>query len=313
VLEVKGKAVVVESEDSSRPAAIYSPIYGDERLVVAKDAKVTLVFRSDGHIEQVVAPGTFVVTKKGCQPRTGVQAVAMSEQDSAVVAKISKGPRGIVQGGVVMVRSPAPAPARKDNGSSGESKVSIVLGPGAIRPIADSTLLAAKPAFCWPTVPEAKEYTLKLYFRGNLVWSAVSKAPRLEYSGDVPLTSGAMYTWEVTTSIDGKPAMVCDSMFHMSSDAQRAAANALERLLAQPEPAYLAMAAIWYKLNGLVDEAIAMNEQLAKLAPGAAIYRELADLYFQAGREKDAEAAEAKATEWEKKEEGGRGKAEGNQ
>ena len=289
VLEVKGKATVVETENFDRPAAIYGTIYADERLEVAKDAQVTLVFRSDGHVERVVAPGTFHVTQSGCQPQTGVQQVAMPEQNRAVVGKISKGPRGIVQGGVVMAR--AAAPPTSDNAPPQESELPLVAAPAKIRPIADSTLLAAKPVFSWPAVPKAKKYTLNLYFLGNRVWSAASETTRLEYSGETPLKSGAMYSWEVTTTIDGKPATVCEGVFHTASERQRAEAAALEKLLAKPEPLYLALAALWYKQNGLVPEAIAVNEQLAKLTPDAAVYRELAELYLQAGREDDANAA----------------------
>jgi hypothetical protein len=308
VLEMKGKATIVEAENFDRPAALYGTIYADERLVVAKDAQVTLVFRSDGHVERVVAPGTFQVTQSGCQPQTGVQQVAMSEQNRATVGKISKGPRGIIQGGVVMVRSPAPP--RKNAGPAQESKPLVIASPGTIRPIANSTLLTAKPTFSWPAAPKAKTYTFTLYFLGNRVWSAASETPRLEYSGDTPLKSGAMYSWEVTTTLDGKAATVCEGMFRTASDRQQAEAAALKKLLAKPEPAYLALAAMWYKQNDLVPEAIALNEQLAKLTPDAVIYRELVDLYFQAGREEDANAAEATATELEKKAEGGGGKGE---
>jgi hypothetical protein len=317
VLEVKGNATVVEGETYERPAAVYGTIYADEWLMMAKDTQVTLVFRGDGHVERVVAAGRFQVTQSGCQPRTGVEQVAMSEPNRAVVGKISKGSRGIVQGGVVMARAPAPGPAPiaaaappKDTASTAESDLLEMADAGSIRPLVDSTLLAARPAFSWPAVPKAKKYTLNLYFLGNLVWSAEWETSRVEYSGDAPLKSGATYSWEVTTVRDGKPVTICEGMFHTASDRQRADADALEKLLAKPEPAYLALAAMWYKQNGLLTEAIAVNEQLAKLAPAAAIYGELAELYFRAGLSKEGNAADRKMMELEKKAEGGGGKAE---
>jgi hypothetical protein len=307
VLAVKGKATIVEAETSDRPAAIYGTIYADERLAVAKDAEVTLVFRGDGHVERIAAPGTFTVTPDGCQPQTGVKRVHMPEKNRAVVGKISKGPRGIVQGGVVMARAAAPEP--NGNSSTQDSELPLDFAPGKIRPLPDSTLLTAKPTFSWPAVPKATKYTLKLYFLGNQVWSAESATPRLEYSGDA-LKSGAMYSWKVTTTLDGKPAAVCAGMFHTASKRQRAEAASIEKLLAEPEPVGLAVAAMWYKQNGLYIEAIAVNERLAKLTPDAAICRELAELYYQAGRDEDAIAAEAKAAELGKKAEGGMGKAD---
>jgi hypothetical protein len=312
VLAVKGKATLSEAENIDRPAVIYGTIYANERLVVAKDAQVTLVFRGDGHIERVVAPGSFKVTLSGCQPQTGVQRVAVPEQHRAVVGKISAGPRGIVQGGVVMAR--APPPSTRDNAPPPESNLPLVAGPGKIRPLAESTLLVDKPTFSWPAVPKAKLYTLNLYLVGNRVWSAASERPRLEYAGQQPLKPGAMYTWEVTAAIDGKAVTVCEGVFNMASEAQRANAVALKKLLlAKPEPPYLALAAMWYKQNGLAPLAILVNEELAKLTSDPAVYRELVELYFQAGREEDASAAEVKALELEKKAEGGRRKAEGTE
>ena len=308
VLEIKGKATIVEGENLDRPAAIYGTIYSDERLMVTPDSQVMLVFRGDGHIERVVAPGTFKVTQNGCQPQTGVEQVPLSEQNRATIGKISKGSRGIVQGGVVLVRSPAP-PTSNSPSQEQESEP-VVVDLGKIRPIAGSTLLVAKPKFAWPAIPKAKQYTLNLYFLGNRVWSANSETTELDYAGETPLKSGAMYAWEVTTTLDDKPMTVCEGMFHTISDRQRADAEALDKLLAKPEPAYLVLAAMWYKQNELVPEAIAANERLAKLAPDSAVYRELAELYFRAGCAEEGTAAEEKMLELEKKAEGGGRKAE---
>jgi hypothetical protein len=306
VLEIKGKATIVEGEDFDRPAAVYGTVYADERLLVAPDSQVMLVFRGDGHIERVVARGTFKVTQNGCQPQTGVEQVALSERNKATVGKISKGSRGIVQGGVVLVRSALPP---TNEGPSVEDEAAVV-DLGRIRPIAGSTLLATKPKFSWPAIPKAKQYTLNLYFLGNRVWSASSEKTELDYAGDTPLKSGSMYSWEVTTTLDDKPMTVCEGMFHTISDRQRADAEAIEKLLAKPEPAYLALAAMWYKQNELVSEAIVVNEQLAKLVPDSAVYRELAELYFRAGCADEGNAAEEKMLELEKKAEGGGRKAE---
>lgn len=298
LLEVKGKATVVEGENFNRPASVYGTLYVDERLVVAKDAQVTLVFRHDGHVERIVAPGTFQITQTGCRPRTGVESVAASTQNQAVITKISKGPRGIVQGGVVMVRSPAP-PSGDAPSPAGDAPA--MAEPGQIHPINESTALAAKPTFSWTALPKATRYTLKLYCSGNRIWSATAETTSVEYSGDA-LKPGTRYTWEVGTTLDGKSVPVCDGAFRTANDSQQADAEALRKLLAQPEPAYLALAVMWYKQNGMIGEAIAANEQLAgRLTSDAAVYQELAELYFQAGRAKDGMAAEAKAVELDKR------------
>jgi len=308
VLEIKGKAEVVEAKDLARPAAVYGTIYADERIVVEKNAQVTLVFRGDGHLERIVAPGTYQVFEKGCKPSKGVEQVAMPEENRVVVGKLSKGPRGIVQGGVVMARAPAPRP--KDDGPTSKSKdldvppnEKAAASPemGEIRPIVGSTVLTAKPVFSWPAVPKAKKYTLCLFFLGNQVWTAESEATQLEYAGETPLKAGALYAWEIAATVDGKSEPIGEGAFHTASDRQRASAAEIDKLLDKSEPLYLAVAALWYKQNEMLCEAIAVNEKLAKLTPNAAIYQELAELYARAGAEKAARAAEEKAVELEKK------------
>jgi hypothetical protein len=304
VLEIKGKATVSDSENSGRLVAVFGTIYADEQIVAAKDSQVTLVFRGDGHVERIVAPGTYKITATGCQPKTGVEQVAMSEQNRATIGKISQGRRGVVQGGVVVARAAPPlktsAPAEPPATSMPNFVPHVESETLQIRPIVGVTVLDAKPTFSWPAIAKAKTYTLNLYLQGNRVWSAETEKAQLPYASDSPLKAGWLYSWEVITTVDDKPSTVCEGEFQVATDRQRADVAGLQKLLAKPEPLYLALAAMWYKQNGLVDEAIAANEQLAKLAPDAAVYRELSTLYFMAGREKDADAADAKAAELEK-------------
>ena len=306
VLEVKGKATIVDPENFDRPAALFGTVYADDRLVVDKKSSVVLVFRGDGHVERVAASGTLKVTQDGCQPRAGVERLPMPEQSRALVGKISKGSRGIVQGGVVMARAAPPTGGHLPP----EGDLPVRPAPGQIGPVPESTLLTAKPTFSWPAVPNAKKNVLNLYFLGNKVWSASSEATRLEYIGETPLKSGAMYSWEVTTILDGKTATICEGVFRTASDQQQTDAEALKKLIAEPEIPYLAVAALWYKQNGLVTEAIAVHQQLAKLSNDPAVYWALSELCGQAGRNEEARGAEQKAAELEKKAEGGGRKAE---
>jgi len=293
VLEVKGKATILDLENFDRPAAMYATLYSDDRLLVGKNGSAVLVFRADGHIERLTAPGTFKVTQSGCQPKTGIEVVAVPERSQSLVGKVSRGPKGIVQGGVTLVRAPPP------RALSGKNKPAKPMGPPRISPIPESTVLAVKPIFSWPEVPKAETYTLKLYFLGNQVWSVTTNTTNLQYAGDAPLKAGAKYTWEVTAKLDGKASSVCEGIFSTATDAQRADAAAFEQLLAKPEVPFLALAALWYKQHGFIVEAIAANEKLTKLTAHPAVYYTLADLYQQAGRIKDAAAAADKAMEVE--------------
>jgi hypothetical protein len=293
VLEVKGKATILDLENFDRPAAMYATLYSDDRLVIDKNASAVLVFRADGHIERLTAPGTFQVTQNGCQPRTGIEVVAVPERSQSLVGKVSRGPRGIVQGGVTLVRAPPP------RDPTGKNKPTKSIGPSRISPIPESTVLAVKPMFSWPEVHKAEMYALKLYFLGNQAWSATTNTTSLQYAGDPPLKAGAKYTWEVATKLDGKTSSVCEGVFTTATDAQRADVAAFEQLLAKPEVPFLALAALWYKQHGFIVEVIAANEQLAKLAADPAVYYTLAELYQQAGRIEDAAAAADKALELE--------------
>ncbi len=153
----------------------------------------------------------------------------------------------------------------------------------------DSTVLAGQPTFAWNAKSKGTKYTLSLYLLEKPVWSTVTDSTQLEYPGDVPLKSDETYSWRITTtSDDGKVLTLCGGVFHTASGPQRATAAALEKLLAKPEPPYLSLAAVWYEQNGLVPEAIAVDEQLLKQSPDAGVYRELADLYLRAGRAADA-------------------------
>ena len=310
VLEIKGKVAIVSPDRPDRAAAMFSVVYADDRLVTAKGAQATLIFRSDGHIERVAAAGTFRVTPSGCQPNVGIEQVAMSDPNQAVVAKISKGPGGIVQGGAVVARTAPQATSSSSphNGNFRESPTT-----DRTSPISESTVRSAKPTFLWRAEPRAGTYTVNLYYRSDRIWSASTESPRLEYAAENPLKAGAMYSWEVTTILDGEPAKVYEGVFYTANDRQLAEAAGLEELLAKPDALRLSLAAIWYKQNHFVSEAIAVHEQLAKISNDPAVYWSLSELCWRGGREADAKAAASKAAELDKKAGAGGEKAEEHQ
>ena len=291
VLEVKGKATIVDPDDFHRPAAGFGVLYAGDQLTVDKDSSVVLVFKADGHVERAVA-GTLKLTASGCEPKTGVEQVAMSEQNKALVGRISKGPRGIIQGGVVVAGSRPPG-SRSVNPAK-ENDFAVLASNGQLRPIPESTVLTLKPNFSWPPVPKAGKYTLNLSHVGNRVWSTTIDATQVNYPGEPLLKSGAMYSWDVTTILNNMTTTICAGVFHTASDQQRADAEALEKLIANPDIPNLALAAMWYKQNGLVTEAIAAHQQLAKLNGDPAVYWALSELCWQAGRDEELRATPRK-------------------
>jgi hypothetical protein len=304
VLEVKGKIAIISPDKSQRTAAMFSTVYADDRLVAGSGAQATLVFRSDGHIERIGSPGTFQVTASGCEPKNNVVQVAMSQQNQAVVARISAEPGGIIQGGVVVARG---GPGVLNDASTNEAEPNAHASARQIRPLPESTLLAERPTFSWPVDANAKKYVLNLYLRGKRVWSATTDAATLKYASETKLKPGAMYSWEVVADPDGDAAKICESVFHTASDRQRAEASGLEKLLSKPDTPSLALAAMWYKKNQFVTEAIAVHQRLAKRSNDTAVYWSLSELCWQAGREVEAKAAANRATELDKASDGGKG------
>ncbi|MBM4088478.1 MAG: hypothetical protein FJ276_03480 [Planctomycetes bacterium] len=292
VLELKGTATILDWDNFDRPVAVFGTIYGGERIVVGEGAQVALVFRGEGQIERIAAPGTFTISPNGSEPRTGVERVSLPERHRATVGKISKGNRGIVHGGVVVVRSVAPSNLDDEPLQEEEEPIEMVFV--GFTPVYDATLLEPKPKFSWPAAKEAKQYTLNLFVAGNRIWSANTEGTELEYGGQTPLKPGSKYTWEVIASRDGKQTQFLESEFRMASEAQRATMAELKKMVEDPDPKYLILAAMWYKQNRLLREAIEVNERLAQKSPDSAVYQELLELYYEINDEKRIRATEEK-------------------
>ena len=172
------------------------------------------------------------------------------------------------------------------------------MAAGSFTPVFDATLLEPKPKFSWPAVKQAKRYTLNLSLTGSRIWSADTEGTELVYGGATPLKSGAKYTWEVTASLDGKRTKFFEGEFSMASEAQRATMAELKKMLEDPDPKYLILAAMWYKQHRLLREAIEVNERLAEKNPDQAVYQELLELYYEINDEKRIRATEKKLDEF---------------
>lgn len=187
-LVAKGKTMIVgpasaDAGPAERLLASHSTIYVDQKLVLSPEAQVTLLFWSDGHIERLAAPGTFKVAAEGCQPHAGVKQLKVPEPGRVVVDQCRTDFRR--QFGAVVARG-------GDADQAGSSSAGA--GRGALRPILDSTVLAAKPLFAWPSRAKGTKYTVSLYFLENRIWSAATQATRLEYAGQTPLRPDEMYS-----------------------------------------------------------------------------------------------------------------------
>ena len=113
-------------------------------------------------------------------------------------------------------------------------------------------------------------------------------------AGQTPLKPGAKYTWEVLVSLDDRKVKLCDGQFRIASKEQRGTIESLKKMLENPEPTYLALAAMWYRQNGLLREAIDANERLAAMTADPAVSQELIGLYYETNDEERARAAEEK-------------------
>ena len=295
VVELKGTATILDSDNFDRPVALYGTIYGGERVVVGEGAQVTLIFRGEGQIERIAAPGTFAISPHGCEPRTGVEQVSVPERHRATIGKISKGNRGIVRGGVLVARSVA-SPNPDDE--MPQDPEALEMAAGSFTPVFDATLLEPKPKFSWPAVKHAKQYKLNLSYTGSRIWSADTAGTELEYGGQTPLKSGGKYTWEVIALLDGKRTKFFEGEFSMASESQRATMAELKKMLEDPDPKYLILAAMWYKQHRLLREAIEVNERLAEKNPDQAVYQELLELYYETNDEKRIRATEKKLDEF---------------
>jgi len=304
IVEIKGQAAIVDPENFDRQAALFGTLYANDRLKLEAKASVTRVFRSDGHIERLASPGPFTVTPEGCTPEADIERPALSAQSRSTVGKIAKGPRGIVQGGVVVARAPARPPKKEENARNDSDAAAAPLYAGAIRPVAGATILSAKPAFSWPAVPNATKYVLSLYYLGNRIWKAETDKTQLDYAGELPLKPGATYSWDVAALVGDLTAPINTSSFRIADDSQQSHAEAVRKMVAKPEAPLLAVAALWYEQNDLVEEAIDAYRQLSNLADDPVVYNALSGLCWRAGLEEEARRADEEAAKLEKKGEG---------
>ena len=277
VLEVKGKVTIERSKDSVRPAQVYGTVYAGEKLIVAEKSYAVLGFREDGHLERLKPGGTVTVAASGCEPKTAVEPVAVPKPLKPATDGAVRQLRPVTQGGVTIVRA------------GGDEKPL----PPRVSPIVGSTVISRRPTFAWPPVTKAARYQVIVYSGGERVWSGTTEKTQLAYGAPAKLRASFAYHWEVLATLeDDNVKRFCEGEFTVATQQQRDVAADLEKLAADPQVPYLTLAAAWYHENGLIAEALALDQRLAKLLPESVpVQAALADLYTRAGRGEDAERA----------------------
>ncbi|MGD0898201.1 MAG: hypothetical protein ABR915_10225 [Thermoguttaceae bacterium] len=279
VLETKGKVVVKPKGDDSRELAPLDTVYLDEKVVLVSGSSAVLAFRADGHIERLSQPGEVVVTKTGCDPKTGVEVLEAPERHKKLVSAtvMSLHPRG--SAGVTIFRSAGPGKPP----------------PMRISPVRGSTILTERPRLAWSAVPDAVRYevAVKVDPKG---WGMTTKETQADYPGDPPLKPGSLHEWLVTVTLaDGTTRHACEGEFTVATEEQRARAADLKPLATGTDVAYLALAAVWYDENNMIPEAVAAYERLVSLEPGVAVFHfALSRLYMREERPADSQKAYAR-------------------
>lgn len=283
VLEVKGSAELQASEGKARPARHYATVYLNDKLTVKPEAQVVVGFRSDGHLERVTRPGSYVVKETRLDPQEGVE-----------LAEAPRAARNVVVGTF------KPLPVFPKGATLVARGIKSKVHPPEVAPLMGTTVAAARPTFRWPALAGAGTYEIAVYLGSRTIWSATTKQTQLEFPADQPpLKSGGTYQWEVNAVLgDQSHKLVVDGEFNVATQDQATQLAELEPLADSSDPAIVALAAMRYEQLGAVDEALELYERLTQQTPNVGPFQAaLARLYAKVGRKEKAAKAAARAKE----------------
>ncbi len=279
ILELKGSVAIKTPEGKTRPAAVYGTVFENELLTVDNAAQVVLVFRHDGHSERLQVPTTFTAGSTGCEPQSDVKKIVSEARRQMLVAKGLKRLPELALAGAVSV--PRSGPTEKL--------------PLRISPIQGATLLTQRPVLRWPAVENALEYEVVVYNGKLRHWSSTASKAEVNYEGPA-LKPSRTYRWEVVAKMTGEVRRVGNGEFTIATGDQLAEAQEIKEVATGEDVAGLALAALSYERLGMFEEALAVYERLAKLAPDTSpFHAALADLYEKAGRREDSAQARTRA------------------
>jgi hypothetical protein len=288
VLAVKGAVTLQAKDGTNRPAKVMALLTVGERLSVAADGEATLIFLGDKHRERLKANARVMLTASGCSPAEAVERQEAINPQSQVRYEDVPRLAGGGKGAAVIFRDPR-----------------LPKTPPVVTPMFGATVLTDRPALSWQPVPGVTEYQVRLV-SGRLdtaggkekrLWTARTKEPRLPYPPkEKPLRFGRVYSWSVSARKDGEAEraerVLWESQFSVITEVEAAELARFRPLVAGDAPADLLLAALTYQEHGVYEEALALFERLAKLAPKEAPFQAaLADYYERAGRREEAREA----------------------
>lgn len=274
VLDKKGKVEIRKTEQPALPARIGDLLWPGERLFVPADAEATVAVLGAAAQETIKPGSEATVNAKGCSPPESV--LCRKEQPKAVAATMKN------------VR-----PAAADSRAAGVGFRAAAGRSLAVTPVLGSTVATDRPRLAWPPATGATTYRIKLLSGGGReLWRTEAREAAVVFpGGKEPLRRGFAYNWEVTDQ-DFRP--VASGEFSVASESELKQFSELTPLAAGPDRADRLAAALAYRRLGAYVEATAACERLVKQTPGEPAYcKLLADLYRLAGRDHEAERAEA--------------------
>lgn len=294
VVDVRGTVTAMSGGSASRTLKCFGTVYAGETLNVQANSSLSLAFRSDGHLESLQKAGEVTVTEEGCKPVELVRRLSSSARQKRAVGRIvddtfagGVAGAGIVKGaygdsvaGASILRGGDDAPQRR------------------LRPVQDSIVLSSKPEFEW--LPGCKDNTYEiLVFDENsrILWRETTTSPRLKYAGKQSLEHGTTYGWELSEQArDGQPKLVCEGRFTIATSQQIELAAPVCEMATAKETALVCLAAMWFKRQGMIDEALSSTQRLVELVPEQAAYHLLlSELLERAERNREAKQSLQKA------------------
>ncbi len=280
VLSVDGTVNVERAGEQPRPVSPFGTIYLDDRLVVDADASVVLAFRETGRMERLRGPGSAQATHAGFQSGDLVDTLKIAGAHLQLVSGSVRGLPPVTVGGVTVVR-----------GDDEDDPKQL------IQPAIGATILSRRPEFRWPAVPDAVAYDVYVFDAVDDLWSTTTKTTSIAYAGDQPFGDGKEFGWEVVAR-SGRDAelLTYEGTFTVATCEVRQRAEEWKEMVSGEDTTLLSLAMLWYRQQGLIDEALSTAARLVKLNPQEPAHHDmLAMLLFQVGRRQAARQAAEQA------------------
>lgn len=285
ILEIKGRVSAQATNTPVRRLSAYGTLYAGDLLRVDPLSSLVVAFRTDGHFETLRGPDEVQVTPAGCLPSRRPSLAGQSPQQTQMRQQVAVEalPVTVLGASVLRGKVEAVSPHRQ--------------------PILRSVVADANPQFAWRAGPAPQRYRLRIYSVVDraVIWSHETMQTSVTYSASHLLEYGKEYEWEVMASHNAGPwAGWCDGRFRVGTGPQCETAKSLRAAVAGDDVAVVALAALWFKKQHMVQEALLAAEKLVALAPGEpGYYRLYSELLERAERLTAATAALAHAKKLE--------------